>query len=62
MIINVSKEMRSRDYNMRDLNYQNVCDNGNLSREVELLQRDLHDERGHRSKLELLEGDLIHKL
>jgi hypothetical protein len=41
LIIKVSKEMRARDYDMRDVNYQAALDKEGLLKENELLKRQL---------------------
>ena len=54
--------MRTRDYDMRDLNYQNYQDKEHMGKQVGLMQRELTIERDSKAQLELIEGDLVHKL
>lgn len=62
LIIKVSKEMRARDYDMRDLNYQAALDKEGVLKENEMLKRQLQGEKQGKEGLEMIEGDLIHKL
>ena len=62
LIIKVSKEMRSRDYDIRDLNYKTVVDKEHLGKQVDIMSRELYEARQDRDRLELIEGDLLHKL
>jgi hypothetical protein len=39
LIIKVSKEMRARDYDIRDINYQAAVDREGLLKENEMLKR-----------------------
>jgi len=54
--------MRSRDYDMRDLNYQTHQDKHHLSLQCEVMSRELLQEKDTRSRLEVLESDLLHRL
>ena len=62
LIIKVSKEMRSRDYDQRDLTYQAHQDREQLIREVGALKEQMHREREAKGQLEMIEGDLVHRL
>jgi hypothetical protein len=54
--------MRSRDYDIRDLNYQTHQEKQHLSLRCDVMNRELLHEKDTRSKLEVLESDLLHRL
>ena len=54
--------MRSRDYEIRDLNYQTQQDKQHLSFKCDIMGRELLQEKDNRGKLEVLESDLLHRL
>ena len=62
LIIKVSNQLRSRDSDWRDLNYQTHSDKEHLVRKCDLISRELQSEKETRGRLELLEGDLLHRL
>ena len=47
---------------MRDYNYQLAQDKEHLQKEVEILKKELQEERGRKTNIEMVESDLIHKL
>lgn len=62
LVIRVSQELRSKDYNLRDFNYQVANDRDHLHKQVEILKRELQEEKSKYRSLEVLETDLVHKL
>ncbi|CDW91377.1 UNKNOWN [Stylonychia lemnae] len=62
LVIKVSQELRNKEYDLRDINYQVFNDKDHLARQVDILRKELQEERGRKNNLEQLEGDLIFKL
>ena len=61
LVIKVSQELKSKEYDMRDFNYQIATEKDTLARQVELLKKELQEEKERKQRLEILESDLIHK-
>ncbi len=47
---------------MRDFNYQIAQEKEHLARQVDLLKKELAEEKERKNSLEMIEGDMIHKL
>lgn len=61
LVIRVSQDLRTKDLELRDFNYQLANDKDHLARQVELLKKEVQEERERNKRLEVLESDLIHK-
>lgn len=62
LVIKVSQELRTKEYDLRDFNYQIVNDKDHLGRQVGILKKELQEERDRKNTLEVLESDLIYKV
>lgn len=45
LVIKVSQELKSKEYDMRDFNYQIATEKDTLARQVELLKKELQEEK-----------------
>lgn len=61
LVIKVSQELRSKEYDMRDFNYQMATEKELAQKQLELLRKELQEEKERKNRLEILESDLIHK-
>eukprot|EP00347_Sterkiella_histriomuscorum_P003750 403363091 len=61
LVIKVSQELRIKEMDLRDFNYQMVNDRDYLARQVDLLKKELQEEKDRKQTLEHLEEDLIYK-
>ena len=61
-MIKVSQELKGKEYEMRDYNYQISQDKEHLSKQVEVVKREMLEEKDRREKLEMIETDMLGKL
>jgi hypothetical protein len=61
LVIKVSQDLKSKEYDMRDFNYQIANEKDLLNRQIDMLKKELQEEKERKSRLEILESDLIHK-
>lgn len=61
LVVRVSQELRAKELDARDRDYQAAAEKEGLQKQVEMLRRELQEEKERKARLELLEGDLIHR-